>query len=245
MLAEKFWMAKPSRHGRGRDRVVVDGNVVSYLLWGNEIARWDMDEGTLIICDCGWRTNLTQGRLNSILWRGGLGFGIFRERGKWFISDHAREKTYVWEGCHTIGLSDRSITPCRLRTRRPEVSAALAKFYGRARRLLEAKRRILTVLTLSGIRYVISEPPKKRTTVVVVSLDGCLRAWVGKLRAPKVYSIFARNQAKIFREMASFEEINVERDVDGFLKLLREMNVGVSDLPDHLASSLAIHKMLS
>ena len=103
-LAEEFWMAKPRYKGYRsmygyregpRDRVVVEGDVVRYLLWGNEIANWNRRKGTLMVDDCGWQTQLTMDRLNAILQR--LGFSIYSERRTLYIHDWRRNEVYLWE----------------------------------------------------------------------------------------------------------------------------------------------------
>ena len=123
-LADSFWKARERRHGRRggdyRDEVVVEGDVVRYLLWGNEIANWNRAKGTLMVDDCGWQTKLTMDRLNAILWM--LDFHVYSERRNLYIHDRKRDADYVWEGSHMIDLRTRRITPSTSRRFNVKVS---------------------------------------------------------------------------------------------------------------------------
>ncbi|MEM2189467.1 MAG: hypothetical protein QXG35_09090, partial [Nitrososphaerota archaeon] len=68
MLVEHFWEARPAKR-LPRDRVIVEGGFVKYILWRSAIAVWNRLSNTLTISDCGWRTQLTMGRLNGIISR--------------------------------------------------------------------------------------------------------------------------------------------------------------------------------
>lgn len=80
-LADAFWEAKPrkegsaassryasSRVGQYRDRITVDGDIVTYLLWEHPIAQWNRANHTLKIDHCGWNTVTTRNRIDNILW---------------------------------------------------------------------------------------------------------------------------------------------------------------------------------
>lgn len=165
-VAEMFWKAKPCRMG-SRDMVVVDGSTVRYLVWGKEVARWNRDADMLEVGDCGWQTWLTKDRLNNVL--GGIGWGIYSHRRRWFIHHRLTDRSYVWEGRHRIHVSSGAIQPAKLKTERRGVSNSLKDYYRRARAAVNAKRRRLIVRTLDGTAYIfVDEPYVRRISTLVV-----------------------------------------------------------------------------
>lgn len=247
-VAERFWRAEPCRL-RERDRVVVEGSAVSYLLWGHEIARWDRDAGVLYVDDCGWRTWLTKDRLNNIL--GEVGWGIYGDGGRWFIHHSRTDKSCYWEGQHRIFLQTGAIAPARLRVRRPDISERLKAYYEKARKAAEAKRRTLVARTLDGTAYIFVDElyGRRVQTLVVKTRSPMFEAWSGRLSNSTVYSAFARNNPSIILAQLNNGLEKVEGDsrktkLEYVLATLREMGLKPEALPEDLASSLALAQLI-
>lgn len=244
-VAEMFWQAKPCKLGE-RDRVVVEGSAVSYLLWGHEIARWLVDEGLLIVCDCGWQTWLTEDRLNNILTR--VNYHVYSDRGQWFILDRVAQKSYYWKKCHRIHVGERRIEPAVLRVKHPEISERLKAYYERARGAIESKNRTLIVRTLGGTAYVFADHPYglKVYVLVVKTHSPEFEAWHGRISRSAIYAAFLRSEhSKILGELdKELEKIDDPNKADRVLSTLRDMGFSPQSLPEDLASSLALAKML-
>ena len=67
-------------------RTEVWGGGVTVYLHNNAIARWQADQGVLIISDCGWETSTTKSRLNAILNAFNLG-RIYQSKFVWYRND--------------------------------------------------------------------------------------------------------------------------------------------------------------
>ena len=251
-LAEEFWMAKPRCKGYRsmygyregpRDRVVVEGDVVRYLLWGNEIANWNRRKGTLMVDDCGWQTQLTMDRLNAILQR--LGFSIYSERRTLYIHDWRRNEVYLWEGSHMIDLESRRIVPCTPRKFNEKISKSLRKFYRKARRSLEEKKFLFTV-TLEGLLLVFVEDWTRYLSRRVLALqihDGGFKAYEGYVAMSKIYSAFAGRNAWIIMKQLIREGREIE-GVEELLLKLEEFDVDLNALPECVVSKIALAKLL-
>ncbi|MEM3040504.1 MAG: hypothetical protein QXG97_00585 [Nitrososphaerota archaeon] len=249
-LADEFWNCKPCKKGYGghwrsgvRDRVVVEGEVVRYLLWGSEIANWNRRENTLIADDCGWETRLTFDRLNGILGR--VSMYVFSERGNLYFHDSQRNEDYVWEGSHMINLMNRRVTPCTPRKLNEKVSKALREYYEKARRLAE-KRKFLVTVTLDGKVCVFVNSWYRRIERQVfglhVSEDG-FEAYKGMAATSKVYSAFTRNDATILMNHLVERGYRIEK-AESVLSELRDFEVDFDVLPESVVSKLAIAKLL-
>jgi hypothetical protein len=226
-----------------RDRVAVQGDVVRYLLWGNEIANWNVAKKTLIVDDCGWQTQLTMNRLNDIMRR--LGFSIYSERGSLYLHDWRRDETYVWEGSHIINLETRRVNPCTPRTFNEKISNSLKRYYEKAKKMVE-KRGFLVTVTLDGVIYAFvnkwSGGITRRTLVLQVFEDG-FKAYQGFIAASKIYSAFVKGNAGILMKHLRKEGY----EIDGAENLLRELEdygVDLNTLPEHVVSKLALAKLL-
>jgi len=248
-VADKFWQSEPCRLGRvglrWRDVVIVEESSVSYLLWGHEIARWDKGEGTLVVSDCGWQTWLTKDRLNNIL--SDLRFSIYGDRGKWFIWDRLADKSFYWEGHHTIYLEKRVLEPARLRVRHQEVSERLRAYYRRAREAVEAKHGMYVARTLDGTAYIFVDGwyGRRVDTLVVKTHSPEFEAYHGCLRRSAVYALFLRHSLDKVLGRIGKELERVEGDKAEFvLSKLQEMGFKPSDLPGDLSSALALAKLV-
>jgi hypothetical protein len=243
-LAEMFWKAKPCRLG-SRDMVVVDGSTVRYLVWGNEVAKWDRDADMLEVDDCGWQTWLTRDRLNNIL--GDIGWGIYSHRRRWFIHHRLTDRSYVWEGHHRIHISSGAIQPAKLKTERRDISNSLKDYYRRALAAINAKRRRLIVRTLNGTAYIfVHEPYGRRiSTLVVETHSPEFDAWEGRLHLSTICSAFIRSDAsKILKELNKRLWRIEDRKAGRVLSELGSMNFKPEDIPEQLVSSLAVAKLL-
>lgn len=78
LTSDAFRSGMPFRSGN--TEVVIDTKTVSLLLHGNCIAKRNIDTGIITISTCGWKTNTTKSRLNSI------GAGVNQSGGKWYIN---------------------------------------------------------------------------------------------------------------------------------------------------------------
>lgn len=241
-LAERFWRSCPCRLGE-RDRVVVDGQVVSYLLWGHEIARWDRATDVLEVDDCGWRTWLTKNRLNNILIE--VGFEVYSDDGRWFICNKSSHESYFWEGNHRIYIKQRRVEPARLRIRRPRISERLRAYYNKAKELVEKSRGMLTVRLLDGTAYVFVDRPYNRrvkTLLIKVSAPK-FEVYYGHLCRPTVYSLFLRRTIGKVMNGNALEA--VEEDKAEFVRsMLQEMEFDAKLLPGELTSALALAKLV-
>ena len=84
--AEKFMQAKKFK--RDNTEVVVLPNVTILKLYDNEIAYLYNDpSNTLSITNCGWDTNTTKDRLNSL-----PNVSISQLKGKWYLNNE------LWNG---------------------------------------------------------------------------------------------------------------------------------------------------
>lgn len=249
-LAEEFWNSKPCKKGYGRywrngvrDQVVVEGDVARYLLWGSEIANWNRKNNILIVNDCGWETKLTFDRLNSVLRP--VGMYVYSERGKLYIHDTRREADYVWEGSHKINLETRQITPCTPRKFNEKASRALAKYYEKARNLVE-NRKFLVTVTLDGAVYAFVNSWYKRIERQVLALctfADKFEAYKGMVSTSKVYSAFTRNNATILVSHLVKHGYRIDK-AESVLSELRDFGVDFDVLPENVVSKLALAKLL-
>ena len=251
-LADCFWKGKPCKKGHNyflgcregpRDEVVVERDVVRYLLWGNEIANWNRKRGILMVDDCGWQTKLTMDRLNAIMRR--LGFSVYSDRREWCLHNLRTDETYVWEGTHTINLETRRVSPCTPKIRNEKVSESLRRFYEKAKELVE-RRKFLTVPTLDGRSYVFVNSSYKRISKQVLYLhisEYGFEAYKGMVAASKVYSAFVKYDVlPIIKDLTKHGwEI---RDARKLLQELQTFGVNVNILPENIVSQLALAKLL-
>jgi len=226
-----------------RDRVAVEGDVVRYLLWGNEIANWNRAKGTLMVDDCGWKTKLTMDRLNAILWR--LDFHVYRERWSFYIRDGRRDADYVWEGSHVIDLETRRITPSTSRRFNWKVSRGLSEWYERARKLVE-KKPFLATRTLDGAVYIFVNQWYKRISRRVLGLhirNNGFEAYYGMVAASRVYSAFMKGDASTVMRSLMQGGYRIDKAVE-VLEKLRDFGVDLNVLPEKVVSQLALAKLV-
>ena len=249
-LADEFWNCKPRKKGYGghwrdsvRDRVVVEGDVVRYLLWGSEIANWNRKNKTLIVDDCGWETKLTFDRLNSVLRQ--VDMYVYSERGKIYIHNSKCEADHVWEGSHKINLETRQITPCTPRKFNEKASRALAKYYERARKLVK-KRKFLVTATLDGAVYAFVSSwyeRIERQVLALCTLEDEFKAYKGMVATSKVYSAFTKNNATILVGDLVEHGYRIEK-AESVLSELRDFGVDFEVLPENVVSKLALAKLM-
>jgi hypothetical protein len=242
-LADNFWSAKPCRYGYTsygiRDEILVDDCRIRYLLWGNEIATWDMREHRLTICDCGYLTRLTKERLNNILER--TDFEVYSCRGKWCIYSRRKNKSYIWIGRHFINLDDGSIKPAVPRTVNPKVSKALEKLYNRAMKFSEG---FFNIPTLDGHLYLAVKNAKRmeRKVLAVHVNNGEVEVKSGYVHILTIYSAVAKNNRNgLTKLVRTLDSANYK--VSNLIAELKLMDVD-SNLPEQLASVLAVTKLI-
>jgi hypothetical protein len=243
-LAEWFWKAKPCRLG-SRDMVVVEKSTVRYLVWGHEVARWDRDADMLEVDDCGWQTWLTRDRLNNIL--GDIDWGIYSQRGRWFIHHRLTDRSYYWERRHRIHISSGAIQPAKLKTERRDISNSLKYYYRSALAAINAKRRRLIIRTLDGTAYIFVDKPYGRriSTLLVKTHSPEFDAWEGRLHLSTICSAFIRSDAsKILKELDKRLWRIEDRKAERVLSELRSMNFKPEDILEQLVPSLAVAKLL-
>ena len=91
-----------------RDRVVREGNAITYYLWGHPIA--ELNDVYLVIRDCGWKTRLTKDRLNRCVLKAlGLPYYIFQRKFEWYLYNFENDKTYDWYGEEVFDLDKMKI----------------------------------------------------------------------------------------------------------------------------------------
>jgi hypothetical protein len=250
--SEKFWRASPCKNG-ARDRVVVEGGAVRYLLWGHEIAAWYMDDDVLIVRDCGYRTMLTRCRLNYIL--GGIGWSVYSNRGRWFIA-HQDGREYYWEGEHKIRIGAKTIEPHRPRIYRPSISLALKRFYMAARKVIE--RGYVAVPALDRKYYIfffqsnsnISRRAYKswRGTVMwpllIVEICGVANAFFTKAPASTIYSAAAKRPERLLKCLKDSEG-GWLAGVKDILYALEELGFTLANIPREVHDALAVTSVLS
>ena len=94
--------------GRYRDEYVrLPDGTCRYYLHGHLIAEYR--GGVLRIRDAGWRTQLTQSRLNSVLASFGLSLRIGRKDGFWMLTDYEGGAAYAWTGEALVNVRDGSV----------------------------------------------------------------------------------------------------------------------------------------
>ena len=242
-LAKEFWMGKPCRKGP-RDRVAVEGAAVKYLLWGNEIASWNREEGVLVVDDCGWKTQLTVSRLNSII--GKFDFFIRRKRGALYIRDWREDKFYLWEGRHVIDVESRRITPCTLKRFNEGASKSLKKYYERVRRVV-GRRKFLFTATLDGFALAfIGEEGARRLSRHVLGLRICsggLKAYEGYATVSKIYSAFMRGNAQTIVNYLAEEGFEID-GLEDLMWWLDFFDVDLSALPERAVREIALANLL-
>ena len=93
-----------------RDRVVSDGKgKVRVFLWDSEVASFDAEANEMIVDSCGFRTNTTKSRLNSLLWDWARGNpSIYQKNFTWFVSKRCpillEEKSVEFQGVERFRL---------------------------------------------------------------------------------------------------------------------------------------------
>jgi len=93
-----------------RDRVVSDGKgKVQVFLWDSEVASFDAEANEMIVDSCGFRTNTTKSRLNSLLWDWARGNpSIYQKNFTWFIATRCpillEEKSVEFQGVERFPL---------------------------------------------------------------------------------------------------------------------------------------------
>ena len=93
-----------------RDRVVSDGKgKVRVFLWDSEVASFDAEANEMIVDSCGFRTNTTKSRLNSLLWDWARGSpSIYQKNFTWFVSTRCpillEEKSVKFQGVERFRL---------------------------------------------------------------------------------------------------------------------------------------------
>jgi hypothetical protein len=243
-VAERFWKAEPCRLG-SRDKVVVEGSAVRYVLWGSEIARWDRDADTLEVDDCGWQTWLTRDRLNNIL--GEIGWNIYSCRCQWYIHHRLTDKSYFWLGRHRICISSSVIEPAKLKVERRDISERLKAYHRRAFEAIGARRRRLAVRTLDGTAYIFVGESHRRMvqTLVVKAHSPEFDAWSGRVHLSTVCSAFLKSDAsKILGQLdRRLWRIGGEK-AEHVLSELRHMGFKAGDIPEELVPSLALAQLL-
>jgi len=245
-VADRFWDAKPCRHGGGRDVVAVEGTFVLYRLWGHDIARWDKPADTLDVDDCGYQSWLTKDRLNNILCQADL--NVYSARNQWYLHSRRVDESYFWEGTHSINLKTGEVKPAKPRLRNPKISEGLKKFHEKAQRIMESKRRILVTPTLDGTVYVAVGDVygRHRTRTLAVKVHSPeFEAWEGWLEAPTIYSAFVRADAGRLLGKLDGRLNKIEHDkAKHILSSLRLMDLEIENLPKELASTLAVARLL-
>jgi hypothetical protein len=246
-LDRDFWESNPCCKGstkwNPRDKVVVEGDEVRYLLWGSQVATWNRKNNTIMVDDCGWTTKLTFNRLNAILSE--VHLSIYSSRGKSYIWSSKRGTEYVWEGTHTINLDTRKITPCTPRKTNKKVSEALRSYYASAAELIE-KRKRLVIKTLDG--FVCLYPRRyysREFSMLVLGLyasSGNIKAYMGKVASSKVCSAFMKNDASsLTGYLAQNGEELSDREM---LSELDDFRVDASLLPQPILQQLALMKLM-
>lgn len=222
---------------------MVEGSVVRYLLWGNEIAEWNRKADTLMVDDCGWQTMLTQSRLNNILHH--INMAVYSERGKLYLNDLKTQKAYVWGGMHTIHLDTRRVVPARLKVENEKISEALRRFYEKARRLMD-RRKMLVTATLEGAIYAFvdrwSSRIQRHALVFRVYSKG-FKAYRGMVATSTICSAYVKGDAARLLNKLEKEGYEVE-DPGEILSELKHLGVHISDLPESVISELAITKLM-
>ncbi|MDI9577873.1 MAG: hypothetical protein QM398_07055 [Thermoproteota archaeon] len=246
-LDRDFWESNPCCKGctkwSPRDKVVVEGDEVRYLLWGSQVATWNKTKETLMVDDCGWKTKLTFNRLNAILSE--LRISIYSIRGKTYIWNPKRQVEYLWEGTHTIKLNPLKITPCTPRKTNKKVSAALRNYYAMASERIEERKQLVTK-TLDG--FVCLFPRRyysREFSMLVLGLyasGDTIKAYMGRVASSKVYSAFMRNDATSLTGylVQTGEELN-DREM---LSELNYFRVDTPFLPQPILQHLALMKIL-
>jgi len=210
---------------------------------GNEIANWNRAKNVLLVDDCGWQTQLAMDRLNSIMRR--IDFNVFSERGTLYLRDWKRDETYFWEGSHVIDLESRRVVPCTPRKFNEKISNSLKRYYDKARKIVE-KRRFLVTVTLDGAVYVFvdrwSRGISRKVLALQVFEDG-FKAYKGFVAASKIYSAFVKSNAAIVMKELTKEGCEIE-GAENLLQELKEYDVDLNTLREHVVSKLALAKLL-
>lgn len=68
------------------------GKISDYYLHGNRIAEYHHETKKLTISDCGWKTNTTKGRLNSILPHN---YFIYQKDWTWYLNIWGKEEVFT------------------------------------------------------------------------------------------------------------------------------------------------------
>jgi hypothetical protein len=246
-LDRDFWESNPCCKGstkwNPRDKVVVEGDEVRYLLWGSQVATWNRKNNTIMVDDCGWTTKLTFNRLNAILSE--VHLSIYSSRGKSYIWSSKRGTEYVWEGTHTINLDTRKITPCTPRKTNKKVSEALRSYYASAAELIE-KRKRLVIKTLDGLVCLYPRRYYSREfSMLVLGLyasSGNIKAYMGKVASSKVCSAFMKNDAASLTGylVQTGEELSDQE----ILSELNDFRVDTALLPQPMLQQLALMKLM-
>jgi len=246
-VASRFWDAKHCKNGyvgRGvRDRVVVEGDVVKYILWGSEIANWNRGNSTLIVDDCGWQTWLTMDRLNNILSQ--IKMNVYSDRNRLYLRDWEKTEPYIWEGTHTIRLDTRKIVPCNPRVFNQKISNAVKSFHEKGREILE-KKNVIATATLDGVIIAFVDKYYSRimrpALAFKVHSDG-FDAYKGMVAMSTIYSAYIKNDATLLLRKLVKEGSEI-RKAETILSEVEDFGIRMEDLPEVVVSSLSLAKLM-
>lgn len=118
MNQTSFQIADAFLHGRAKKvgNTVTDGKAV--YLFGNKIAEWREDG--LWITSCGWVTQTTKNRLNTI--GSYMNFGIYQRKKQWYLASRIfpTDNGYHWDG-NWIRVHDKLPTEVDLNAKNKQI----------------------------------------------------------------------------------------------------------------------------
>jgi len=246
-----FWKALPCKRGYDRyymngcrDIVRVEGNLVEYLLWGSRIAVWNREENTLTISDCGWWTQLTKERLNSILrWLPYATIRVYSERGEGRIyrCKAGFEDIYRWEGRHTVSLENGKISPAKPVKINRKTSRRLSLLLRKVKKIYwhDEPLKIYEIKTLTGYIYLVARRAERfrmYCIAVKVDSDDLPQMLAGVASAVKVYRALNGNPWILLKELKEAAPTKV-------LEWLKTF--GTREFPEQLKDALGLAALLN
>lgn len=246
-LFKEFWQARSCWRGNckqdPRDKVVVEGFEVRYLLWGHRIAIWNQTDNTLVVDDCGWQTKLTFKRLNTLLYN--LNLSIHSVHGVSCMWNAKQNTQHLWKSRHTINTVTNELFPNILRKTNPKLSQALRNYYTLALNTVAQHKHLITK-TINGTICLF---PKQycnhhfQMPTLTLYLKGeTLKAYTKEVASSKIYSAFMKNDATPVAEhlIQNGEELC---GID-ILSAIDEFSVNLNTLPSNMVKQLSLLRLV-
>lgn len=246
-LTTQFWTSQSSWKGNKkafpRDKIITTTNTTHYLLWNNTIAVLNKNQNTLFITDCDYQTKLTYNRLNKILKK--IPYHIYTQNKKTYIQNTKQNKTYTWEGNHTINLKTQKINPANQRKFNHNLSQALKTYHKKAKHFLQ-KQNYLYTLTLDGATLLFIKPHftnfNKQIIYIQIKNKHQLHTYITHIPKTKLYTALKTNNTHNLINYIKQKTQPLQQNE--IFKTLEKFNIDTKNLPQKVLPAFALQKIL-